>query len=366
MGSKTYGVMFTQTGVPVATSSDYQKVIDSRWLFLEIANEGDIDVSFSESNSKTLSWERIVIYRHDLGYIPAFEATINLNGADSFDAGSPDVFADENTIFVRREVFGATIAAHITGYYRLYSVPILVDYEAPVELVSGALAPKTDYGMKFINGQVPNVTPADNSIQGFSVDTTKKILSIHKTGLKYFNESALAFRAKVTAIDTTTNILTVGVTGTSDLTWVSTMGIEIAYQPGDFSTYPAPMASTFATAFVIPVDATHIKLASSAANALSSIAIDFTTAGSLPAIISGVPQTDEDTIEHNMGYPPTYLLAPVDDSEIGKECIGSIVRGTQEAYVKADTVDLTFTGVQSLFAGKYGFIILKDPTEIAS
>lgn len=365
MGTKTYGVTFTQTGVPVALSSDYQKVIDSRWIFMEIANEGDIAYSFSGA-AGSLHYERIVIYRHNLGYMPAFESTIDLNGADPFDAGSPGVFADENTIFLRRIISGATIGCNVTGYYRLYALPILNDYEAPVELVSGASAPKTDYGMKFVNGQVPNVTPADNSVLGFSVDTTKKILSVHKTGLKYINQSSIAYQARVTAIDTTTNILTVTASGTADVTWISQLGIEVAYFPNDLSTFPAPFSVSQALSYTIPVDSTHIKLALSADNAKSGIAIDFTTAGSLPGSLGGTPQPGEDTIDHNMGYPPTYLLAPVNDDEAGQECIGPIIRGVSNMLIKATTTSLQFKGIQAEVAGKYGFIILKDPVEIAS
>lgn len=386
MTDAKFGVVFTQTGVPVAGSSDYQKVIDSRWQFMEIEHEADINVVLPATAgiaSGTRYYEKTIIYRHNLGFFPAFEASIAWTGDPSAD--EVDIFSDKNTIFLRRLI---TSNAHpqqtVTGSYRLYNLDILADYTAPTEIVSGASAPKTEFGMKFVDGSVPNTNPGDNAVQGFSVDTTKKILSIHKHGLKYFNQSSLAYHCNVTAIDTTTDIVTVSArqNGTGplgpvlfDLTWVQTPGIAVNYFPHDFSTYPAPMSSSNLTAYVIPVDATHIKLAWSSQAAAAGTAIDFTTAGSLPGLLDGGLVAGEDTIVHGMGYPPTYMIAPVNEDEksfgvggLGATAALSYIAPIDmmpQVIVRADSKNLTFRGVQSLFAGKYGYIILKDPVEIA-
>lgn len=259
-----YGVVFTQQGVAVAHSSDYQKVIDSRWRFMEIEREDDISIILPANNGVDSSrryYEKTVVYRHNLGFFPAFEANVS-------DASVVGIFADKNTIFLRRLITtSGDVQRTVIGSFRLYNLPILEDYEAPKEVVSGASAPKTTFGIKFVDGSVPNVSPADNGVQGFSVDTTKKILSVHKSGPKTFTET-------------------------------------------------------------------------------------------------------DNTITHGVGYPPTYLLAPVNKDEItsglGTDTyMEPLVLGVPDAIVRADSKNLTFRGVQAVFTGDYGYIILKDPTEIA-
>lgn len=371
----TKGVVFTQQGVPVARSSDYQKVIDSRWQFMEVEAELDINTVLPATpaiDSSRRYYEKTVILRHTLGFLPAFESTIAFNGDPIFN--QVQIFADENTVFLRRLITSnANPQQTVTGFLRVYNLNILKEYAAPTEIVSGASAPKTGFGMKFIDGKVPNITPADDNIQGFSVDTTKKILSIHKHGLKYFNQSALEYHCNVTAIDTSTEILTVSAQlrnpGVNfDLTWVQTPGHPVRYFPHDLATWPQPLQSG-GTYYNIPVDATHIKLAGSAAAAASGTAIDLTTAGSLPGSLSGQLVAGENVITHGVGYPPTYLLAPVNEDEpifgLGTATYMGPIAFGPTALVKADANNLTFTGIQALFAGKYGYIILKDPVEIA-
>lgn len=370
------GVIFTQQGVAVPGSSDYQKVIDSRWVFMEVEAENPINVTLPATGGVAVAnrfYEKTIILRHNLNFLPAFEASISFTGTAGID--DVTIHADENTIFLRRLI---TTSAHpsqtVTGSYRLYNLPILQEYEAPKEIVSGASAPKTTFGMKFVDGSVPNVGPADVSTEGFSVDTTKKILSVHKHGLKYFNKSVLAYFAKVTAIDTSTDIWTVAPlarTSSSnyDLTWVQSVNAPVVYFPGDFTTYPAPLNSNSGTIYTIPVDATHIKIAGGLAAAIDRIGFDFTTAGSLPGTLQGAGVAGEDTITHNIGYPPTYLLARVNDDEpafgLGTKTYMDPISYRPDALVKADNTKLTFRGVQALFAGQYGYIILKDPAEIA-
>jgi hypothetical protein len=371
------GIVFTQQGVPVKNSSDYQKVLDSRWVFMEVEAERDINTvlpAMAAIDSTQRYYEKTILLRHNLGFLPAFEGITFFNYSDPI-FNAVEIYSDENTIFLRRLISSTAYPQQtVTGSFRLYNLPILTEYQAPSEIVSGASAPKTDFGVKFIDGSVPNITPGDTNVQGFSVDTTKKILSVHKHGLKYFNQSALAYHANVTAIDTASNILTVSPylrTGSVffDLTWVQTPGRAFIYFPSDLATYPAPLSSG-GIYYNIPVDATHIKLADSYQAALNGNALDLTTAGSLPASLAGQPVAGEDTITHGIGYPPTYMLAPVNEDEptngLGAATyIGPLLLGSPPAIIHADSSTLRFKGVQSLFAGKYGYIILKDPAEIA-
>ena len=48
------GIMISQEGVPVERAADYQKVLDSRWRFMEVAQEIDIKVDIPAAPSAGL------------------------------------------------------------------------------------------------------------------------------------------------------------------------------------------------------------------------------------------------------------------------------------------------------------------------
>lgn len=376
MAETDAGIIITQSGVPVRGAADYQKVYDSRWKFLEIAFERDVSISLpAVAGVATFNdryYEKTTIFEHNLGFIPLFET--NIPGAASLGSTGL-VWADKKQIFYRRTIStGGQPAETVTGKLRIYNLAVLESYEAPKDFAIGTSSPRSQIGVKFLDGSNPAIDIEDRSPIGFSVDTTKKILSIHRHGRKVINE-AIGRLAKVTAIDTATEILTLTGMGAgfpypNDISWFSTVGAPVTYLPGDFVTYPGGISAS-TTYYLIPQTSTTVKLASSRANALAGTAINITSGGSLPGRLTGIAE-DENNIYHGVGYPPTFLLAqtnwedayfpmPVQETE---EYIGPVLENPP-TFMRADKDNLSFFGVQSVFYGIYGYVILKDPAEIA-
>lgn len=376
MAEGDVGIVFTQSGVPVRNSADYQRVYDSRWKFMEIEFEVEVDFNIPASPAtEDVHYERIPIFRHCLGFLPLFES----NYTPPNQPGYSRIFADKDTIFLRVQQSLSGVEA-LSGKVklRIYNLPITQEYEAPKGPPLGTTSARSDMGVRFIDDNARSVSLASRSPTGFSVDSKKKILSIHKHGVVKINDfEGVGNGCAATAINTSTDTLTIGPKSfellPSDLSWFTKVGTPINYYPSDGSTFPGGISSSDVVYYVIPVDSTHIKLASSRHNAISGIAIDITSAGSLPANISIVPDPNIETgvIEHNVGYPPTYIwtsleadsprLSTVDPEDLyigGIDLSSSVLATADNRYIR-------FAGFQGVDAIWMAYVILKDPAEIA-
>lgn len=385
MAESGTGIIFTQSGVPVKGSADYQRVYDSRWKFLEIEFDRKfvVDLPYVPGiGTSKRHDERVNIVQHGLGFVPMFETDFVNQDYSTGVNGPAEIFADEQYVFFQRFITtSGADAQKITLNIRLYNLNVLTSYTAPKGLPQGSQSPRSNIGIKFLDGQTPGVEVGDNAVRGFSVDTTKKIISIHKHGLAKINDWNGKY-CYVSAIDTGTDILTIYVDpnasslNAKDISWTKTPGICVTYFPNDFVTFPGgiPNANNVSSPlFVIPVDDTHIKLAISYENALQGIALDLTSAGSLRGQLSARSTSGDlsETILHDVGYSPTFLLAPV-SREI---YVDATIKETKPyvspmmdiilARVIADTRYLYFYGVQATFSGWYAYIVLKDPAELA-
>lgn len=371
MAEQESGVIFTQDGVPVEGSADYQKVLDSRWRFVELEVEEEVKVSLPAQSAVTFAnryFEKTTVLTHGLGFIPLFETDLD-------DAAITDgIWADKDRVFVRRLIStgGAAAAGPVTFHIRVYNLPILEEYAAPKEFVVGSSSPEGSVGMQFLE-ESGGVDLGDVSPVGFSVDTRKKILSVHRTGLALINDY-VGRQARCSAIDTATDILTItnqpGAPYGTSFAWTSTVGQAVTLSPADFVTYPGGLGA--GTYYLIPQDSTHVKLAGSYSDALAGTAINITSAGSLPMMLSAAanPNLRENSIYHNVGYPPTFVLAETnfDDAFFNapetETYIGPIMENPP-TRMTADGDYINFFGVQSIFTGRYGYVILKDPVELA-
>lgn len=382
---QTTGIVFTQSGAPVRGSADYQRVYDSRWRFMEIEFEQTFRKDFpsrSPVDSSAFYYDTFTIVKHGLGFVPLFES--NFSEQDSSLNASFEIFADKDKIFVRRPV--STLGAEAQSLefsVRVYNLPILHNYEAPKGLPQGLSSPRSDIGIRFIDDNARSVDLASRSPVGFSVDTKKKILSIHKHGIARLNDWAQKF-ADVSAINTSTNVLTVQENQQTNLTqalgWTRVPGTRVRYNPGGSTTYPGGLTNT--DYFIIPVSTNNIMLAGSYENAIAGIPIDITStpAGSVPGSIQGMPSpgSHEDAIRHDVGYPPTIIMAQVSflevdniegiindpNPDVDRLVIGPMMNIVL-ARTAADAEYMTFSGVQAVFGGWYGYVVLKDPAEIA-
>lgn len=375
MAERNVGAVFTQAGVPVRGSADYQRVYDSRWRFMEKEIDRDFEVvlpAVSGIDASLRYYEKTIVLKHKLGFVPFFETDFT----DAFpSAPIVEIFADHQYVFLRRFITTTGAPARtISGRIKIYNLPILTEYIAPKGLPQGTSSPRSPAGIKFVDGS-GSADISDNSPVGFSVDSSKKILSIHRHGIAKINDY-VGYTARVSAIDTSTNTLTIikppfGAGFGLDLTWTQKLGKPLTYFVS--GTYPGGIAAS-TTYYSIPVSASQIKLASTAANARSGIEIDITSAGTLPATINAAADPanpDENALLHDVGYPPTFLLAEInrDEWEDGQPDYTEMYVGPMlyipPTILSADNRYLRFFGVQALYADWLGYIILKDPAEIA-
>lgn len=364
------GVIFTQSGVPVPGSADYQKVLDSRWRFMEI--ELDESVSVSIPGTPSVSYEDryfvdVSVLRHGLPFTPLFETDLDPGPSPTWD-----IWADDERVFIRREVGVDPLPSEIVkGRVRVYNLPILQDYTAPKDFVVGGSSPKSDVGMQFLE-ETGGVNLGDRQAYGFSADTRKKILSVHKHGVADINLYS-GRSAEVTSIDVTNNLLNLapdplGYFG-SDISWFDKTGQAVGYSPDDGSTYPGGLSS--GVYYIISKAFPAISLAATYTDALAGNAIDITSSGSLPGTLQAQPNPNipENIIKHDVGYPPTFLLAQMYlqrlpwDLPYPKEVIGPLLN-SYPTRVEVDNVNLAFYGVQAQFLGRFGYVILKDPAEV--
>ena len=374
------GIQVTQEGISVEKASDYQKVLDSRWLFMEVGLEIDTTINVPTLGTMTeLGYQRVNIARHgqtrqSKPYIPAFHGSYKIRESyDPFLFNGGLAIDDTWIYFWRRYTNGDTTPAYtVEVKAKIYTLPILQEYLAITEIAPRSVKSASKYGLRALDGSDSAVDIGDTSSHGFSIDTRKKILSVHKVTRKKINYSFYN-SASVTAINTTTNVLTIDVDPDgiapdggqqTGITWIET-GKQIQYFPDDLSTYPNPL-SFAVSPFIIKVDPTHIQLALAAADAAAGNAIDLTTAGSLPGFIREVGGPDEERVLHENDYPPSYMFCDVIQNVRGAgEAATSLKFFSTTPLVLADSRYLYFRGVQAIYIGDIALIILKDPIEVA-
>lgn len=375
----TNGIRVVQEGMDVEQASDYQTVLDSRWRFMEVGIEIESKNIVLPATPLATGYQRVNIARHNLtregrSFVPAFHATARDIATGEFFDG---IGADNEWIFIYRETNTVSSLPAITLNLKaqVYNLPILENYLAPVEIAPKSAKSSSRYGLRALDGTDSAVTVSSVSAHGFSVDTRKKILSVHKVMSKKVNY-AYYDSASVPSINTSTDVLTIEPSNNfqqvsppgeppTGINWIRT-GARISYTPFDLSTWPAPLSGTV-DLYVIKVTDTTIKLALSEANAQAGIAVDLTTSGSLPGLIRGVGMVDDSRVLHENDYPPSYFMCdilPISPNGNG-QAVRPLMLQTFTPLVTADTRYLYFNGVQAVYIGYLAIIILKDPIEVA-
>lgn len=365
MAEQTIGTIYAQSGASVRGSADYQRTYDSRARFMEREFETDFSVTLPAAAAPTSYYEKTTVIRHGLGKVPMFET----------DRTDVDIFADSDRIFIRR-LISSSLSSSVTiaGTLRVYNVSPFDDYVAPKSVPQGSSSPRSDYGVKFLDGHTPGVDIGDNSPIGFSIDTTKKILAIHRAGIAKIRDY-IGLQSEAASVNTTTDVITIQPLSTGfgrslDITWLQKLGQAVIVT----GTPSSPLVSGTTTYYVIPLTATTIKLAASYDNALNGIGINLTTAGTTPWGIQATADpanTEDNVLYHGVGYPPTFQFA-----EINRDEWSAGYPGDDQVYIgpmldrlsfmmTADNNNLHFFGIQQPYSGWVGYIILKDPAEIA-
>lgn len=180
-----YGVQISQQGIDINQASDYQKVLDSNWKFLDILDEVDIDITVTPSGIPN-GFVATPIYRHNLGYLTGFEFRPNslckgLNTTLVYQYNGL-VKADTKNIYLTF-VYTGTQSIRLVGKLRVYNINITEEYQAPnIPETTSTISPTSRYGAKFIdlNRGVSDIE--DESMFPFTMNTRGKQLSIHKHG----------------------------------------------------------------------------------------------------------------------------------------------------------------------------------------
>lgn len=377
------GISVTRQGVPIDRAADYQKVLDSRWRFMEVEYPLNITkvLPAGIANNVSSQTQRVNIFRHNLGFVPAFHGSWKPEAAwmsyvtDGYhpDLIGAQLWCDDEWLYFERLIDPSTNVASLSIDVSalIYNLPILEDYQAPTEVAVGTAPTKSTYGLRALDGKDPNVTIDGSSSHGFSVDTKKKIISVNRVGQKFINDWIFD-DGRITATDTATDTFTIaeepssgGFASRTGLEWAKT-GVGLQIFPADFTTYPNPlsMASVY---YIIRTSETTMKLAVSKADAEAGNAINITTTGSLPATIRRASTADDTRLAHGAEYPPSFLFCEtwLNDERTAATAVASLKHYSATPLVRADTTYLYFTGVQAVYAGLIAYIILKDPIEVA-
>lgn len=180
MGDIHYGLQISQRGIPLDRAADYQKVIDDRWPFLDVAFDRDIDISKADWPVAT-QWWTIELLRHDLGYIPAYTFRESTSLIDSF--GNTRVIATKTSVFLRGLFVSGdpTTPIRIIGKLRVFALDITKEFKAPIRHYAVRPDKDPEYGVKVLKPGNSRISARDMS--KFSINTQSKALSVQQTGL---------------------------------------------------------------------------------------------------------------------------------------------------------------------------------------
>lgn len=361
------GISISQSGSPVDLAPDYKKVLDSRWRFMEVEHELDFPVSFpavaADTNGIGIRSNRVNVMRHGLPFTPAIEAS-TLNEPSQNVTAKYDLytFADDEYIYIEGQYFATLGAAAISDVVsiRVYNLPILEEYSAKKELVAGSSSEQGDVGVKVLDGSDNSVQVGQDYPVGFSVDTTKKILSVHKHGVQDINRTFYS-TLRMGSVDVNADTMTYTVLE-GDTSWLQTVGEEVRFfaVTGQGGAMPGGLTEG-QSYYIIPMSSNSFRFATSKANAEAGVYVNITSTGSAPVNINWNKTISNDEIVHDIGYPPTYLLARVEEYA-GKRRVHPFKETLYIVFANNRTIRIR--GIQAMATGEYAYVILKDPAEV--
>lgn len=173
--AKEYGITISEGNVDVKLATDYQKVLDSRWLFLETGFETIFTVPGDLATYKILD--------HNLGYLPAFTYKfINTTNTDA-NFSNVTIYADTQSIY-------ASSLGNETGFVRVFACDITTEYNSPsVQQFTDATTKRSKYGVKVTRNNSANIKSHNPS--DFTLNTNTKAMSIHMHGKRTAQGSVL-------------------------------------------------------------------------------------------------------------------------------------------------------------------------------
>lgn len=191
-----YGAIISEQGIPYKQASDDQKVLDTRWLTLDIVAEPVYTNTLTLATSapgdgSTLGFTKgtIILYSHNLGFLPAFDyeiGSISISDPNAQNvAEDVEVVSDGNNIYYFPNIgtIDTSITVTVTINLRIYNLPITNSYTAPVVQSTPVSAPTpSEYGVEFLNSNSTALDIQDASINDFSFSTALRPLTVLQTG----------------------------------------------------------------------------------------------------------------------------------------------------------------------------------------
>ena len=194
------GISVAYRGTDISNSSDYSRSIDSRWKFLEVAFEDQVTITLpaiAGSGDTTKGYEqRYEIVKHSLNKYPLFEVSVEIISGTPASSQSGDgkqnfwgytfyafpfnIYSDLNSIWMFPQYYSANgqNAVTLLVKYRVYTLDITEEYQAPAVSMPNANAGTISTGIKILDG-TQSIDVTAQSPEGFSLDTTQKTLAVH-------------------------------------------------------------------------------------------------------------------------------------------------------------------------------------------
>lgn len=191
-----YGVQISQEGVPIGRGGDFQKVIDHRWPYLDIALEKR-DAFVRTGFGPTQGYWLVEIAEHNLGYIPAVrfrELSFSSNpsgGPPDYDIIRPKVVATKNKVYLRglwTSGFATYTTMELSYSLTVFACDITTNVQYPIE--TPAPAPRSSagkYGIKVLDYDQVGIDMRSTEMSHYALNSNAKALAIQQTGLYQTN-----------------------------------------------------------------------------------------------------------------------------------------------------------------------------------
>jgi len=189
-----YGAEISQQGIPVKQATDDQKVIDTRWVTLDVQNVYEYNSIVTVPLNDGGATQSIVLCTHNSGFLPAYDYVINSYSLSTHVIGETfNFYADATNIYLVPffEVGGSSIVLTINVTIRVYTLPITQSFQAPtVQSISAVNETNTGYGIEFVTEANASPQISEDPVGEYSFSTRLKPLNILQTGTYTVNDTA--------------------------------------------------------------------------------------------------------------------------------------------------------------------------------
>lgn len=185
------GLRISQAGIPVDQAADYQKTMDERWPVLEHLFLGIVDIQNLSTDSEGVlnnvagTIAHVPIYKHNLGYPPAFRIqSISWTGFDTFNSPITDfTFADEKNIYVQVFKSAGAIQISVKALIEVVDRDCSLEFQAPIDIVtSNQTSNPSQYGLKILNNPgARGMAEKDKSLYTYNTNAKSMLIQQHGT-----------------------------------------------------------------------------------------------------------------------------------------------------------------------------------------